>query len=594
MCGIVGFIGKSNAIENVEKGLKMLEYRGYDSAGISFIYNNEMITQKFAGSVQNLFNKIKKYPSSTAIGHTRWATHGKATNINAHPHLSENGEISVVHNGIIENYVEIKTSLLKNFNFKSDTDSEVISNLIQYFLIKDNFMEAINKALKLLKGSFALCIIFKNAPDYIFFARNKSPLLIGKNKEEFYIASDILGFSDNAKIYYTVGDNCYGFVNKFGIKSFSIQTNKSQKIKYQNAKDLNINAGLGNKKYYMEKEIFEIKDVLNSALSIYKNFSPLKKIKPEFFNNINRVKIIACGTSYNSGLVGAKIIESALKLDCSTHLASEFIYERPLITKNTLCIFISQSGETADTLSAISIAKKHKAKTLAITNVLTSSIARMCEYALPICAGSEIAVASTKAYNCQILIFYLLASFLKNKNSNAIISSLKNEIKLIDIDLINKEIEKVINIISNQSNIFIVGRNYDYICSLEASLKLKEISYINCLGIASGELKHGSLALIDDKSLVIAYITEKDLIEKTMNVINQIKARGGKVIGISQFQNVLESNVFYSTIKLPSIKEKFMPIFSIIPMQLISYKVSLALGHNPDKPRNLAKSVTVE
>ncbi len=595
MCGIVGYIGSDfNALEKVKVGLCALEYRGYDSAGISYFENNKIETIKSVGAPLLLFKKVNlDTKSNLAIAHTRWATHGKVNELNAHPHVSKNGTFSVVHNGIIENYLELKNKYLKDYTFKSETDSEVIANLLEKFF-NGNVLETLNKVIGMLKGCFALAIVCKEINDKIFFAKKNMSLLIGCGRNFNTIASDSMAFDKNVDKCVNIPNLSYGSVKKDEIEIYNFKAKKLP-IKIENICEFNRATDLNNFPYYMEKEIYEIKLALNNTLNFYScDLNKLGGINRTFFDGIKYIKILACGTSYHASLIGQKLFESAGYL-CDSEIASEFIYNNSFLPKNTLAIFVSQSGETADTLEAVNVAKRYGAKTLAVTNVVDSAITKICDKTLYLKAGGEKAVASTKAYNTQLLVFYLLKSFIcGQKEFVKFIEQIKLEINKLNIKNMHKLIISLVNVLTKSNNIFIVGRDFDYITSLEASLKIKEITYKNCEGFASGELKHGTLALVEKGTTVIAFITEKHLIDKTLNIVSQAKARGAIVIIISQFnvKKLKETSDYF--VKLAPFSENIMPMFSIIPIQLLAYETSLALGHNPDKPRNLAKSVTVE
>ena len=593
MCGIIGCISKNkNVIEKLKVGLKKLEYRGYDSAGISFFEKGKIKTIKKVGSVDNLFDDIKKN-ADIGIGHTRWATHGKPCTANSHPHQSKNKKVCLVHNGIIENYIELKNTYLKNIKLKSQTDTEIACNLIELFLSKKNDkLFAINQATKLIKGSFAFAILFDDEPDKIYFAKNKSPLLIGISKTENYISSDILGFCNSIKKYVIIENGQIGYLTQNKVKIYDKSLNE---INYQ-IKPVRKSLSDAEKQcyeYYMLKEINEIKSRLEFIDNLYQSRkSPLNQLAMLKNKSINRIWLVGCGTSFHACLVAEKFLKN-FGFDATSQIASEFIYSPPILHKDVLCIFVSQSGETADTISAINVAKQNGTKTLGITNVSTSQIASMCDFVLPICSGPEIAVASTKAYNCQIAVLYLLANFLGGQDINVATKNIKNISKLIDIPKFEKQIEPLIKDIIEAKNVFLCGKNFDYVTSLESALKLKEITYINTQGIASGELKHGTIALVDNKTVVFAFATDPDLFEKTINIANQTKARGAKIVAITNTKNKNLSQFDY-VINLPTVEKELSPIVSIIPMQLLAYHTTLALGYNPDKPRNLAKSVTVE
>ena len=636
MCGIVGFAGINDVPLKLFEGLKKLEYRGYDSAGISFFDNNKkLITIKSVGATENLKNLIDGYSAKTdtknctvGIGHTRWATHGKASDVNSHPHLSEQKIVTIVHNGIIENYLDLKKTYLSNTKFLSKTDTEVVANLLEKnFLETHNELIAIKQTMNMLKGSYAFAIMFNEKPNNIYFAKRISPLLIGIGNNKNCLSSDILGFCNSASKFIDIKDNWLGYINKSEIHIFDKKL-KEMSVEPKSLSVNQMNVDLNGYPHFMLKEICEIKSAIVNTASLYlSDNSPLmnifnKKIdcmsknmhlakKFDIFENIKRVHLIACGTSYHASTIGEKWLRE-IGLDATSNIASEFIYTKQAIDKNTLCIFVSQSGETADTLTSIKLAKKMKAKTLGITNVETSSITKLCDIIMPIKCGQEIAVASTKAYNGQLCALFILAEFLKqykkmdkiiiDKNIKKLeivqnfkkiwqknVKKLQNIANFIDISQFEDEINPFVKYVLNARNIFMVGKNYDYSLAMESALKLKEITYISAEAYASGELKHGTISLVDNNTLVFAFATQTKLIDKTMNIIKQTESRGAKTIIVTPFK--IESK---NVIRLPKINEKFYPIISIIPMQLLAYKVSTTLGNNPDKPRNLAKSVTVE
>lgn len=598
MCGIIGYIGNRNFLKIAKQGLLNLEYRGYDSAGIAYFSGDKIQVIKQKGDVESLFKKVNLAKKSTCgIGHTRWATHGKPSDANSHPHTSTKRMFTVVHNGIIENYKEIKDKFLQNTKFLSNTDTETIPNLIEHFFLQTgDVLTAIRQAVNVLQGSFAIAIIHDSEPDKIYFARSKSPLVIGVGKNENFISSDLIGIGDECNRYVLVDNLCYGFITSNKVKEYKFNGEEA-KVEIKRKQKSNFKSGRGEYPHYMLKEINDIALGLESTAKLYtqKN-NILNNISKEYFQDIKEIVIIACGTSYHSALIGEKYIKELANIRCSSKVASEFIYGTEIIDKSTLCIFISQSGETADTLTAINKAKQMGAKTIGITNVPTSSITTVCDYTLPICAGSEIAVASTKAYNCQLATLYIFATFLQN-NFNVDRKCINNIIKLskkINIEDINNSIIHLTEKLKNAKNIYMIGRDYDYITCMEACLKLKEISYIPCEAYPAGELKHGTLALITKGVPIVAIITEKQLIEKTMMIVEQIKARGGEVIIVTCFDLSNYNTKDCEIVKIQQVDEYLMPMYSVIPFQLLAYNTTISLGYNPDRPRNLAKSVTVE
>ena len=593
MCGIIGYIGKSNAIEVLNFGLKQLEYRGYDSAGISFFENNKLTTIKKAGTVDKLFVNIKNKICHVGIGHTRWATHGKPIDENSHPHTSCRGKVSLVHNGIIENYLELKEKYLKNTPLKSETDTEVVVNLIENFLIAEkNKKNAILKTMKLLKGSYALGILFDDEQHRIYFAKNKSPLLIGCGEKENFLSSDLLGFANKTNKYILLENEQMGWISTKSINIFNIY---GKKVSYliNIAKDYCYNSNKGNYKYYMLKEIYEIPDCMEKIGKVYgANKSPLLQFDKNFIKKYNRIWLIGCGTSYHACLAGEKFFNQ-IGFDASCRIASEFVYCPPKIDCKTLCIFLSQSGETADTLSAMNISHELGATTITLTNVTTSQLAINCDYVLPLCSGPEIAVASTKAYNSQLCVLKILTEYFDKHDLKIATNWIKNCKNAIDFKKLETEINPIVKELLKTKTVFLCGKNFDYVTSLESALKIKEISYINAQGISSGELKHGTIALVDDKTLVFSFLTQEDLFDKTLNIVNQTKARGAKIVAVTNIKNKNLNNFDY-VVNLPKMRKELSPIISILPMQLLAYKTTVALGYDPDKPRNLAKSVTVE
>lgn len=596
MCGIFGMIGKTNVINTVLTGISGLEYRGYDSAGIGFINNKKVKVIKTCGEIKNLISEVNKVnPSSfNCIAHTRWATHGKPNKTNAHPFISLNKDFCLVHNGIIENYAELKKDL--NCKFTSETDSEVVLKLIEKHYNGD-MLKTINKVCKMLKGSYALAIINAYEPNKLYVAKMVSPCVVGLSPDGSKVCSDING----------IGKVDYAYVLENG--NIAVLTQNDIKIYNENLEQVNLKKikvtenNLSNKgkfKYFMQKEIYEIPQSIVNTVNHYQTVTQFNNSLPK--NLIKKVKniiIVGCGTAYHAGLMGRKILEQNLNLNIKNELASEFIYSKSVPPKNTLMIFVSQSGETADTLKAVKIAKQFGLKTVAITNVKNSSISFEADYCLYTCAGAEVAVASTKAYVSQLVMFYLLSSYLKMVKENLQTDLVAAEAKkleqisnLIDYAKFNSVAQKIAGDIYLSNSLYMIGRNFDYVTALESSLKLKEISYIHSEAYASGELKHGTISLIDDSTFVFAFLTDKQLLEKSLSNVNEVISRGGKVIMLSQY-NIKNSNVF-KNIKLTSVDDFYMPIVTIVLMQLIAFHVSIMRGLNPDKPRSLAKSVTVE
>lgn len=615
MCGIVSVKGK-NATSKTIVSLKKLEYRGYDSCGIAY-KSGGLKCFKAKGYIANLEEKLPSNRSKIAIGHTRWATHGKPNETNSHPHLSADGKFACVHNGIIENYKELKKSYLKDVKFLSDTDTEVIPNLVEYFynlevkLTGQNKLDyikiAFEKTIKLLKGSFAIAII-NEYDDNIYFARHSSPLVLSSGEDNI-ICSDINGLMDKSKVFY-LPDDTYGYLDN----TFHVFDKNSTviDIKYNNYTS-NMDSSLGNFPHYMLKEIYEIPSAISET---YKHLRMSKFNLPK---NISKILFVSCGTSYHSSLMAKKDIETHAKIPCECEIASEYLSNKNLVSPNTLGVFISQSGETADTLKSLEKAKSQGVYTLAITNVENSHITHMADSTILMSAGAEICVASTKAYTTQLFVLIELANYLINVSkgnykSNKVdfgnaetirvtFSDTKKYLdytskdlaflKNLDISKIDGALESLAEKIYTHKTFHLIGKDYDYVTAMEGSLKIKEISYIFTDAYPCGELKHGTLSLIDESSIVFVIMTERELVSKTVNAIHEVTSRGGKVIVLTQFDDLDLSDCYY-VIRLPKLHQLFMPIVSIIPFHLLSYKITTRLGLNPDKPRNLAKSVTVE
>ncbi len=599
MCGIIGSNGKSKCIPRLIKALETLEYRGYDSAGIAYVKNGSVVIKKEIGKIKNLKNNINMDEETyLGIGHTRWATHGKVNTLNAHPHKV--GVITLVHNGIIENYIQIKNKLLeKGYSFKTQTDTEVAAALLDY-LYKDSkdMIKAINKASKIIRGSYAFAILV-DKDDSLYASRCASPLIAAISNDATFVASDV-----PAVLAYT---NKYILLDEYDI----VKLKQDEILIYD--KDLNIKenkikifegqmdaASKGEYEHFMLKEIHEQDKVFKDTISYYfdEKIESLEK-NFGFIKNFQKIDIVACGSAYHAGMVGKYLLENFDNIPTSIEVASEYRYKKCFYDKNTLVILISQSGETADTLAALRKAKEDGITTMAIVNVIGSSIAREADYKIYIKAGFEIAVATTKAYLAQVAIFSLLTLYLGYKNNyipNEKFKEIKNEIinipNYIKETINNKNYLNIANKIYNKKEIFFIGRGLDYALCQEASLKLKEISYINSVAYQAGELKHGTISLIEKGTPVIAISTDDYLKEKTISNIKEVKARGAYVILVT---NDIPNEKFYDDIiiikKLSLITEA---ILTIIPLQLLAYEVAKKNNCDIDKPRNLAKSVTVE
>ena len=612
MCGIVGYIGTKKASPILIQGLLKLEYRGYDSAGIATIEKNKITVMKDKGRVKNLYNLegIDNLEGTVGIAHTRWATHGKPSKINSHPHMDNDNLFAVVHNGIIENYNEIKNDLIeKGYKFLSQTDTEVIPNLINYYFKQDTenddkkVLRAVKNACMDLKGSFAIEVISKNNPDKMIVVRKDSPLVIGKGIDEFFIASDIPAILSYTKDFYLLNDYEFVELENGNIKIYDKDLHQIQK-KVTKIEWDSSSAEKDGFEHFMLKEIYEephaIRETIGARLNNKKvDFDELELTK-EYLESLNKIYIVACGTAMHAGLATKKAFEELCKIPVEVDIASEFRYRNPIIDEKTLSIFISQSGETADTIAALKLARQKGSKTIAISNVIGSSITREADYHLYTHAGPEIAVASTKAYTSQITLLTLLAMHLAellNRVDEKEIEVLKKDLleipeKVSAILKDIKPIEEFAHKVYQERDMFFLGRGVDYAVSLEGSLKLKEISYIHSEAYASGELKHGPIALIDKGTTVIGIVTEPDLVEKSISNLQEVITRGAKVLLVTN-EN-MENKGFERIIKIPKTNRLISPILSVIPLQLLSYYISKDKGLDIDKPRNLAKSVTVE
>ena len=617
MCGIVGYVGSKKATPILIDGLLCLEYRGYDSAGIATMEKDGIKVMKDKGRVKNLYDLqgIDDLVGRVGIAHTRWATHGKPSKENSHPHMDNSNTFAVVHNGIIENYAELREFLTsKGYHFLSQTDTEVIPNLIHYYYTngpvsvleneEEKFLGAVKSAIYDLKGSYAIEAISPICPDTIIVVRKDSPLVIGKGDNENYIASDIPAILKYTKDFYLLDDNEFAVVNKDSIKFYDNSLVEHSKAIKNIEWDANA-AGKDGFEDYMLKEIFEqptaIRETIGSRFRLGEkcSFDDID-ITKEYLESVNKIFIVACGTAMHAGLVGKSLIENLCQIPTEVDIASEFRYRNPIIDEHTLCIYISQSGETADTIAALKLAKSKGAKTLAISNVIGSSITREADYSIYTHAGPEIAVASTKAYTSQVILIAILAVYfaeILESSSKTVLEDLKSDM----IDLPSK-IEKILDDtdvikdfakkVYTEKDMFFLGRGVDYNVALEGSLKLKEISYIHSEAYAAGELKHGPIALIENGVTVIAIITNPDLLEKSISNIQEVITRGAKTLIITN--QILPNSNFDNVINIPETNPLISPILSVIPMQLLSYYISKFKGLDVDKPRNLAKSVTVE
>ena len=622
MCGIVGFVGQGNTKDILLTGLSRLEYRGYDSAGIA-LYSQPFTMVKAVGKLEELKKKVAaskdcQLPYSMGIGHTRWATHGKASEKNAHPHLSMHKDVVLVHNGIIENFAELKTFLQEEgYSFYSDTDTEVAVNLMEYYYRKDkDILKALFSVQKELKGSYAFAIMFQEDAKTLYTMRKDSPLIVGKGENAFYLASDVSAFLDYTNEIYPVENR---EILSLSEKEIHIYNKNAEEVQRSSAiAELDQSQiHKGEYLHFMEKEIFEqpkvVKDTLLYACN-QENEEPAGNAEnPEFsyeafsmtekdFQEISRVRIIACGSAYHAGWVLKSVCESLARVPVQVELASEFRYNHPILEKGELVISISQSGETADTLAAVKEAKKLGAKTLSIVNVKGSAIARESDFVFYTQAGPEIAVATTKAYSCQLAagyIFSLLLAKAKGKISKEETRSLTEELFLLPGKIqqclsFDQEILPMAKELKDADNIFFLGRGLDWAISMEGALKLKEISYIHCESYSSGELKHGTISLIEKGSPVIGLLSQEELAGKSISNIHEVRSRGAKCFAIRMEDIAIEEEDFAGSLSVPKTHPLFAGSLLVLPLQFLSYQVSLLKGFDPDKPRNLAKSVTVE
>lgn len=609
MCGIVGFIGKQNAKEVILSGLKSMEYRGYDSAGIAINMKDRIEVRKHVGGIENLekITRDVEFDGKQGIGHTRWATHGVPATVNAHPHLSQDGEIAIVHNGIIENYAEIKDWLIGEFGvkFASETDSEVIAQLISVYY-KGDLHKAVNKAVKKLRGAYAIAVIAHDEPDKIVAVRKDAPLVAGIGKGCNFIASDIPALLKYVREIYLIENNETLVLTKDDIKIYDKDGNEIKRDVYHVTWDADA-AEKSGYEHFMIKEIHEQPEVIGETLNRRLDENDRIKIdgislsKVEI-NQFDKVYIVACGTAYFAGLVGKYLIEKIAKIPVEVDVASEFRYRNPLVDDKTLLIAISQSGETLDTLEALREGKRKGARVLSVVNVVGSSVARESDDVFYTWAGPEISVASTKAYTTQLMCMYILALYMgevkgsiSDEYYNKIISELKSTPEKLQAVLDRKgEVEALANIFYSRNDIFFIGRGLDSCVSYEGSLKLKEVSYINSLAITAGELKHGTIALVEDDTLIFALASQDFLFEKMLSNIEEVKTRGARVVGIAKkSQNAIQSKAD-EVIFIPDCADEITPLLTVVPLQLFAYYVAKRRGTNVDKPKNLAKSVTVE
>ena len=609
MCGIVGYVGEKQATDFLLEGLAKLEYRGYDSAGIAVFDGNKIRVEKSVGRLAALSDKIKDdVPKGTmGIGHTRWATHGRPSDVNAHPHTDCSGDFVVVHNGIIENYLSLKEELIeKGHAFKSETDTEVVAHLLEE-VYNGDFVSSVREVLRRVEGSYSLVFMSSKHPGTLIATKQDNPLVIGIGDGENFIASDIPAIIQRTRRTYILNDGELAVLTKDSIKI----SNRAGEPVTKKVFEVNWNAEAAEKggyEHFMLKEINEqpkaVRDTMSQRIAKDNMSIVMDELKwdAEYLNSFNKIYIVACGTAYHAGLVGKFYIEKLARTVVEVDVASEFRYREPIVDENTLFIAVSQSGETSDTLAAMKESKRLGAKTLALTNVVGSSIAREADQVLYTWAGPEIAVASTKAYTTQIVLFFMLALYMaqiKGTQPAERIAELIDDLKNIpgQISETLSDVEPIKTFAKQygfNEDVFYIGRSLDYDVALEGSLKLKEISYIHAEAYAAGELKHGTLALIVEGVPVIALATQKSVYEKTLSNIKEVKARDAVVIGIAaEGDEELEKYVDH-VIKVPVTDELLIPILTVVPLQLLAYYAAITRGCDVDKPRNLAKSVTVE
>ena len=590
MCGIIGYNGKKNAIPILIEGLKKLEYRGYDSSGIAYFIDNQIKIFKEKGRISELEKLLVDDKPTIGIGHTRWATHGKPSKINAHPHRV--GNVTLVHNGIIENYNVLKEELKeKGYQFQSETDTEVATALIDsLYQENDNKLEILEEAKNLLKGSYAFVIMFDDCKDTLYALREGSPLIVAKSKEGNLVASDIPAILEYTRDYYLLEQEI-AIITKDDIK-FYLNREEVKKDMLTFTHDIKT-ASKDGYQHFMLKEIHEQPTLIKNYLDYY--FNNLELI-PDI-SKYEKIYIVACGSAYHAGLIGAYLIEKYGNIEVKVEIASEFRYKKNFLTANSLVILVSQSGETADTIASLRLAKENKAYTLGIVNVVGSTIARESDQVIYINAGCEIAVATTKAFTLQVLTFSMLAYKLLKKND----TKLSQEV-FLDYQVLSDEVNKLLNFnyqeiakkIAKHHDVFFIGRLIDYYLALEGSLKLKEISYIHSETYAAGELKHGTISLIEEETPVISILTDITIYEKTISNIKETKARGAYSLVIARDNLNINQDIYDDVIKIPNLSDLVTCVLTVVPLQLLAYYVALELKYDIDKPRNLAKSVTVE
>ncbi|MFR4479924.1 MAG: glutamine--fructose-6-phosphate transaminase (isomerizing) [Fusobacterium sp.] len=608
MCGIIGYVGNDQqAVEVILDGLSKLEYRGYDSAGLAVVEEGRIFVDKKSGKLSNLKESLKEkvHLANVGIGHTRWATHGVPSDINSHPHCSCDGKVAIVHNGIIENYSALKSELIgKGYKFISDTDSEVVAQLFSYFYNGD-LLETLKKVTERLRGSYALGIIHEAEPEKIVCARKESPLIIGVGKNSNFIASDVPAILKYTRDVIFLENDEIGILEKEEVKVYDKNLNlidkKINKIQWDMEQ-----ASKNGYPHFMLKEIEEQPEVVNKTLEFYTKEGGKEKLTDLFeeidFSKVQEIDIVACGTAYYAGLQGANYLKKIAQFRSNVEIASEFRYSDPIIDERNVVVFVSQSGETLDTLMALRLAKSKGAKTIAITNVVGSTISREADVVIYTLAGPEISVASTKAYTAQVITFYLLSLEIALKLNKITEAEYKNYIlkaynlsgKIEEIFDSKEKIKGIAETIKDKRNGFYIGRGIDEKVAREGSLKMKEITYIHTEAFPAGELKHGTIALIENGTMVVVVATQEDMIEKVVSNIKELKARGAYIISITKnsYKDIID--VSDEVLAISDIDDILAPVLAVIPAQLLAYYTAVAKGLDVDKPRNLAKSVTVE
>ena len=608
MCGIIGYVGNDQqAVEVILDGLSKLEYRGYDSAGLAVVEEGRIFIDKKSGKLSNLKESLKEkvHFANIGIGHTRWATHGVPSDINSHPHCSCDGKVAIVHNGIIENYSTLKSELIeKGYKFISDTDSEVIAQLFSYFYNGD-LLETIKKVKDRLKGSYALGIIHEAEPEKIVCTRKESPLIIGIGKNSNFIASDVPAILKYTRDVIFLENDEIAILEREKVRVYDKNLNSIEKSINKIQWDME-QASKNGYPHFMLKEIEEQPEVVNKTLEFYTKEDGKEKLTDLFekidFSKVQEIDIIACGTAYYAGLQGANYLKKIANFKSNVEIASEYRYSDPIIDERNVVIFVSQSGETLDTLMALRLAKSKGAKTIAITNVVGSTISREADVVIYTLAGPEISVASTKAYTAQVITFYLLSLEISLKLNRITEDKYKNYIlkahslngKIKEIFNSKEKIKGIAETIKDKKNGFYIGRGIDEKVAREGSLKMKEITYIHTEAFPAGELKHGTIALIENGTMVVVVATQEDMIEKVVSNIKELKARGAYIISITKnsYKDIIE--VSDKVLYISDIDDILAPVLAVIPAQLFAYYTAVAKGLDVDKPRNLAKSVTVE